>query len=115
MVTFPDPPDAPDGTFENPHPAVIVQNDSDNAQLQSTIVVPVTTGDDPDPISEVLLTPPDDDVEHPSIVVINQVTTVSIPDQIKDVDGDEEAWKLGQVSADSLREIEEKLAVVMSI
>lgn len=113
LVTFPDPDEAPEGTFENPHPAVVLQNNSDNAKLDSTIVIPVTSGDDAHPLCEVQLTPSRDDVENESIAVLNQITTVSIPDQIKDVDGDESAWKMGSISSKSMKDIEMKLEYVL--
>jgi mRNA interferase MazF len=115
LVNFPEPDDVDPGEFEKPHPAVVVQNNSDNRQKKSTIVVPVTSGTDPDPLTEVLLTPENDGVENRSIAILNQITTVSISGKIKDQGSDSGTWKMGEVHPDTMRDIENKLAYVLNL
>jgi mRNA-degrading endonuclease toxin of MazEF toxin-antitoxin module len=114
-VSFPEPSDIPDAEFEDPHPAVVIQNNSDNNQKDSTVVIPCTDGSDPDPLREVPLHPEKDGVEKMTKAVVNQITTVSIPGRIKDYSDDPDVWKMGEVSQDKMTEIEQKLDFVLGL
>lgn len=111
-VNFPD--DPPDAEFDDPHPAVVLQSDSENEQLDSTVVIPVTSGSDPHPLREVYLPAQSQGVENDSIAVLTQLTTVSVPDRIMDESEDEDVWKMGEVTPDKMEEIEEKLLYVLN-
>jgi len=113
LVTFPDPEDALEGEFENPHPAVVLQNTSANQKLRSTVVVPLTSGSDSHPLREVQLSPKRDGVENDSVAMLSKISSVSIDGRIKDEDEDEAAWKMGEVSAESMNEIEQKLRYLL--
>lgn len=114
-VTFPSADEGFDETIEDPHPAVVVQNDGLNANSDTTIVVPLTSGSDPDRLYEVKLTPPQDGVENESLAQIPQLTVVSIPEQIKDESEDESAWKEGEISDEKLNEIENKIEFLLCL
>lgn len=114
MVTFPQPDEIPDEEFENPHPAVVLQNDNDNHQRETTIVVPLTSGSNPDPLDEVLLTPSEDGVQNDSLAQLHMITAVSVPGRIFDGGGSPSAWKLGEASPKVMNEIENKLSLILS-
>jgi mRNA-degrading endonuclease toxin of MazEF toxin-antitoxin module len=114
-VSFPNPEDTFDGEFESPHPAIVLQNTSANNKLRSTIVIPVTSGSDTHHLREVQLTPEHDGVENDSIALLPKISCVSIQGRIKDESDDEAAWKEGQVSGETMNEIETKLSYLLAI
>lgn len=114
-VSFPNPEDTFDGEFESPHPAIVLQNTSANNKLRSTIVIPVTSGSDTHHLREVQLAPEHDGVENDSIALLHKISCVSIQGRIKDESDDEAAWKEGQVSGETMNEIETKLSYLLAI
>jgi mRNA-degrading endonuclease toxin of MazEF toxin-antitoxin module len=111
-VTFPDSGDSPDGEFEDPHPAVVMQRTGVNEDLDSTIVVPVTSSyDRVDRVREVELEPGVDGVEIHSVALLTKLTTVSIPERIRD----EPDWKMGEVSSKRLNDMEQRLGILLGI
>lgn len=113
-VSFPDADDIPDAEFEDPHPAVVIQNNNDNRRRDATVVIPCTDGEDPHPIFEVLLLPGEDGVDKKTKAVVNQITTVSIPERIKNISDDPDVWKKGEVRQEKMTEIENVLEYVVS-
>jgi len=64
-VTFPEPDDVPDEEFDNPHPAIVIQNDTKNHRLDSTLVIPLTTSQkSAEALSDVELSAASEDVEE---------------------------------------------------
>jgi len=116
-VTFPPADETPDAEFEDPHPAVVLQNDSENSSIDSTVVIPVTSRNDQTPhqLLEVLLTPERDGVENESIAKLTQITTVSIPGRIMDEGEDEAAWKMGEVSPETMEDLSNKLCYLLRL
>lgn len=114
-VTFPDDDDIPDEEFDNPHMAVVLQNDGQNSRRDSTIVVPISSGAATENLTEVDIPSYDEDVDEDSHAVLTQITTVSIPNRIKDEDEDPSAWKQGELSDERLSEIENYLASLLRI
>lgn len=115
MVSFPPAEDIPDEEFDDPHPAVVIQCDSENGRKETTVVIPISTGANPDALTEVKLQPGRDGVENESIVKLHQITTVSVSDRITEGYDDESAWKMGEVSAQAMAEIEDYLEYVLGL
>ena len=79
-VTFPDPEEVPEEEFENPHPAVVIQNDSRNHEYDTTIVAPLTTSQDSTQcLADVSVSSATEDVEKDSIAKLGMLTVVSVP------------------------------------
>jgi len=114
-VSFPSDDDIPDEEFDSPHPAVVLQNDGLNRRKDTAVVIPVTTGSNADTLSEVKLQPGRDGVENESIAKLHQITTVSISERIVEGYEDEAAWKEGEVSAQTMSDIENYLSYVLEI
>ena len=114
-VSFPDDEDIPDEEFDGPHPAVVLQNDGLNERKDTVVVIPVSSGSNADALSEVKLQPGRDGVENESIAKLHQITTVSISERIVEGYDDESAWKEGEVSAQTLSNIENYLGYVLEI
>lgn len=100
-VDFPDEDDIPSSEFDSPHPAVIVQNDTANNQLETATVVPVTTSGYEGNNYEVRLFPDRDGVEEESVAKANLIATVSIRDRIIN----EREWKMGEISPKKMDEL----------
>ena len=116
-VTFPDKDE--DEIFpeemDDPHMAVVIQTDDVNNALNSTVVIPITTGGVRNPLREVTIPPHDEDVEHQSKAVLTQITTVSVPGRIFDEGEDEAAWKQGVLSREKMNEIEDRLGYLFGV
>ena len=110
-VDFPDQDEIPDVEFDSPHPAVVVQNNTENNRLDTVTVVPVTTNPYQGADYEVQLFPEDDGVEETSVAKINLITSVSIQDRI----ANEEEWKMGEISAIKMDELEAAISSHLSI
>ncbi|RKD95650.1 type II toxin-antitoxin system PemK/MazF family toxin [Halopiger aswanensis] len=115
-VTFPDPDDIPDEEFENPHPAVVVQNDTRNQRYDTTIVAPLTTSQDsPEEFADVAVPSTSEGVEEDSIAKLGMLSTVSVPGRIMDQSENSDVWKMGELSASKMNEIEARLEVLLGI
>lgn len=115
-VTFPDDDDLPDEEFDNPHPAVVIQNDTENHHLDSTVVVPITTSKTTATEQfEVELRAPSDGVEDDGVATLDMISSVSVPGRIMEVSEDPEVWKMGEISVSKLNEIENRLEVLLSL
>lgn len=115
MVSFPNHDDHPDEEIDDPHPAVVIQTDHEN--LETATVIPVSDGTDrdADTLTEVELTPREDGVDKRSLALLHQITTVSIQDRIVEDFDDPSAWKMGEVSASSMDDIEDFLTYFLGL
>jgi mRNA-degrading endonuclease toxin of MazEF toxin-antitoxin module len=114
-VTFPDDDDIPDEEMDNPHMAVVLQNDGQNERRDSTIVVPISSGAATERLTEVDIPAYNEDVDVDSHAVLTQITTVSIPGRIKDQHDEPSSWKQGELSDDKMAEIESYLSSLLRI
>lgn len=115
-VTFPESDEVPDEVFDNPHPAIVVQNDSENERLDSTIVVPTTTSTTSESyFTSIELPAATEDVEEDCIAKPEMIATVSVPGQIMDESKDPDVWKMGELSASKMNDLEAALEVVLSL
>lgn len=115
-VTFPDPNDIPEEEFENPHPAIVIQNDSRNHEYETTIVAPLTTAQDTtQALADVKIPSASEDVEKDSIAKLGMLTTVSVPGRIMDKSENPETWKMGELSARKMNEIEQRLELALGL
>ena len=115
-VTFPDPEEVPEEEFENPHPAVVIQNDSRNHEYDTTIVAPLTTSQDSTQcLADVSVSSATEDVEKDSIAKLGMLTVVSVPSRIMEEGEDPETWKMGELSASKMSEIETRLDLVLGL
>jgi len=115
-VTFPDSEDVPDEEFDNPHPAIVIQNDTKNNRLDSTLVIPLTTSQsEPESLSDVKLSAASEDVKEDSVAKLEGITMVSVPKRIMEESTAPEVWKMGEVSASKLNEIESRLELVLGL
>lgn len=114
-VNFPDLKDIPDEEMDDPHMAVVIQNDGQNERRDTTIVVPISSGTAHDEYTEVDIREHSEDVDHDSHAVLPLTTVVSIEGRIKDVHDDESAWKQGELSDSTLHEIERNLKALLEI
>lgn len=113
FVDFPDKGTVPKEEFDDPHRAIVMQDDSQNKKVNSTIVVPISSRDskNPDTLTEVLLYPETDPVEHESLAQLRKVSTVSVPGRITN----KEEWKAGRASTSVMQDIELKVAYILSL
>lgn len=114
-VTFPEPEDIHPEEMDNPHPTVVLQADDMNNKLDSTVVIPISTNAVRDSLREVPIPAHNEDVEEDSKAVLTQITTVSVPGRIFDEGEEEEAWKMGELSADKMGEIEDRLGYLFGV
>jgi len=114
-VSFPNDGDQPRDLIDDPHPAIVLQNDGANERFDTTIVIPLTTGSGADRIYEVEVRPPKDEVDNPSLAQLTQLMVVSIPEQIKEDYDQKSAWCEGEVHEDTLNDIENQLNYVLGI
>lgn len=115
-VTFPDPEEVPDEEFENPHPAVVIQNNSRNHEYDTTIVAPLTTSQDSTKcLADVSVSSATEDVEKDSIAKLGMLTVVSVPGRIMEESENPETWKMGELSAGKMNEIENRLNLVLGL
>lgn len=115
-VTFPDPEEVPDEEFENPHPAVVVQNDARNHRHDTTIVAPLTTSQSgAEALADVQIVSTSDGVDEDCVAKLGMLSTVSVPGRIMDQSENPEVWKMGALSASKMNEIEARLEVVLGI
>lgn len=115
-VTFPDPNDIPEEEFENPHPAIVIQNDSRNHEYETTIVAPLTTAQETtQALADVKIPSASEDVEKDSIAKLGMLTTVSVPGRIMDKSENPETWKMGELSARKMNEIEQRLELALGL
>lgn len=115
-VTFPKPDNIPDEEFDNPHPSIVVQNDTKNHRLDTTVVVPLSTSQNgADMLSDVELSSASEEVENDCVAKLEMLTTVSVPGRIMEQSTDPEIWKMGEVSASKINEIESKLELVLGL
>ncbi|NHX37279.1 MULTISPECIES: type II toxin-antitoxin system PemK/MazF family toxin [Halolamina] len=115
-VTFPDPEDIPDEEFENPHPAIIVQNDTRNHRHDTTIVAPLSTSQSSEEeFADVAISSTSEEVDDDSIAKLGLLSAVSVPGRIMDQSEDPNVWKMGELSASKMSEIEARLEVLLGI
>ena len=109
-VNFIDSDESPPGEFEDPHPAVVVQQPSDNHK--GVVVAPVSSRDKQSWSREVKLpgTVPGLDVD--SVVILNLITTVSFERRVKIDDDNGDSWRLGKVPPEHMEEIQDKLGTL---
>lgn len=110
-VDFPEEDEIPDCEFDSPHPAVVVQNNSANHQLDTVTVVPITTNEYSGKDFEVQLFPDEDGVERQSVAKANLIASVSIQDRITN----EEEWKMGEIRPIKMDELEAAISSHLSI
>lgn len=114
-VTFPDSGCTPPQEMDNPHMAVVMQNDGLNKREESTIVIPITTGTSNDQLKEVDIPSYNEPVENDSKAVLTKMTVVSIPERIHDEGTDPSGWKEGKLSEKKMNEIENKLGWLLGV
>lgn len=115
-VTFPDPEDIPDEEFENPHPSVVVQNNTRNHRYDTTIVAPLSTSQaSEEEFADVAISSSSEEVEEDSIAKLGMLSMVSVPGRIMDESEDPNVWKMGELSAGKMNEIEAHLEVLLGI
>lgn len=114
-VTFPDSDEIPPEEMDNPHMAVVLQTDDMNNKLNSTVVVPISSGGVRDSLREVFIPSHSEDVDENSVAVLSQITTVSVPGRIFDESEDEAAWKQGELSREKMNEIEDRLGYLFGV
>src|SRR5699024_6253010 len=110
-VSFPDQNEIPPEEFDNPHPAIVIQNNSDNNSLDSTVVVPLTTNQNGEVrlLTDVRVSAATEDIDEDSTAKLNLLSSVSVPGRIFDEGENEGAWKIGEISPTKMTEIENKL------
>ena len=114
-VTFPDSEEIHPEEMNNPHMAVVMQNDGLNRREGSTIVIPITSGTSNDRLKEVDIPSYSEPVDHDSKAVLSKMTVVSIEGRIFDECEDPEAWKQGELSPEIMNEIENKLGWLLGV
>lgn len=115
-VTYPEPDDIPEEEFDNPHPSIVVQNDTKNHRLDTTVVIPLSTSQtNADSLSDVEFSATSEEVEDDCIAKLEMITTVSVPGRIMEQSTNPDVWKMGQVSASKINEIESKLELVLGM
>lgn len=114
-VTFPDSADIPSEEMDDPHMAVVLQTNDMNNKLNSTVVIPVSSGGVRDPLREVPIPAHSEDVDENSVAVLTQITTVSVPGRIFDEGEEEAAWKQGELSREKMNEIEDRLGYLFGV
>jgi mRNA interferase MazF len=65
-------------------PSLVLQNDAGNRAASTTIIAPLTTSYDPQNVApyEAELTAANTDVQQDSVVLLNQIRVVSVPDRV---------------------------------
>jgi mRNA interferase MazF len=65
-------------------PSIVIQNDAGNRAASTTIIAPLTTSYDPQNVEpyEAELTAARTDVQQDSVVLLNQIRVISVPDRI---------------------------------
>ncbi len=87
-------------------PALIISDDALNRSPAGLVIVtPVTTSDRRIP-AHVRVTPPDGGLDKPSVILVDQIRTIS---------KDRLGRRLGSVSETTLQEVEESLRLVLSL
>lgn len=115
-VTYPEPDDVPEEEFDNPHPSIVVQNDTKNHRLDTTVVVPLSTSQtSADTLSDVELSSASEEVESDCVAKLEMLTTVSVPGRIMEESTDPDVWKMGEISASKMNEVETKLELVLGL
>jgi mRNA-degrading endonuclease toxin of MazEF toxin-antitoxin module len=115
-VTFPDPEDVPEEEFENPHPAIVVQNDTRNHKYDTTVVAPLTTTQtSTEEFVDVEISSTSEEVDNNSIAKLGLLSAVSVPGRIMDQSENPDVWKMGELSASKMNEIEARLEVLLGI
>lgn len=115
-VTYPEPDDVPKEEFDNPHPSVVVQNDTKNHRLDTTVVIPLSTSQaSGEALSDVELSSSSEEVEDDCVAKLEMITTVSVPGRVMERSTDPEVWKMGEISASKINEIESKLELVLGL
>lgn len=115
-VTYPEPDDIPEEEFDNPHPSIVVQNDTKNHRLDTTVVVPLSTSQtSTDALSDVELSSASEEVESDCVAKLEMLTTVSVPGRIMEQSTDPDVWKMGEISASKMNEVETKLELVLGL
>lgn len=115
-VNFPDPDEIPDEEFDNPHPAIVVQNDTRNHRYDTTVVAPLTTSQDSaEEFVDVSITASAEDVDEDSVAKLGMLSTVSVPGRIMNESESPDVWKMGELSASKINEIEARLEVLLGI
>lgn len=115
-VTFPDPEDIPEEEFENPHPAVVVQNDTRNHRYDTTIVAPLSTSQtSEEEFADVAISSTSEEVDDDSIAKLGLLSAVSVPGRIIDQSEDPKIWKMGELSTSKMSEIEAHIEVLLGI
>lgn len=112
-VTFDE--DTPDAEFDDPHMAVVIQNNDRNEKLDSTVVIPISSRSLSDFLTEVELSSEIEGLTSDSIAILTQISTVSVPDRIFDEGDDESIWKAGEIPRDKITEIEHKLTYLLGV
>lgn len=115
-VTFPDPEEVPEEEFENPHPSVVVQNDTRNEKFEITIVAPLSTSQESEEeFADVGISSTGEGVEDDCIAKLGMLSSVSVPGRIMDQSDNPDVWKMGELSASKMNEIEAHMEVLLGI
>lgn len=102
--------------FDDPHPAIVIQNDSENESLDSTIVIPTTTSTTgATGFTDIELSTDTEDVEEDCVAKPEMIASVSVPGRIMDESEDPDVWKMGELSASKMNELESALEVILSL
>jgi len=90
-------------------PGIILQNNSDNQSLKTTVIVPTTTGSSGDAqyITTVFISSSSECVPEDSVALCNQIRVIDVEDR--------EDGYIGDLSNTKLREIERAVEVVIGI
>lgn len=93
----------------NPRPGIILQNDSNNHNLNTTIIVPTSRGarSEADYLDTIFIPGGSECLEEDSIALCTQIRAVDIDERLLD--------KLGEISPKKLREIEAGVLVCLSL
>ena len=90
-------------------PGIVLQNDSDNQQAKTTIIVPTTSGsiDEAQHLNTIFLEAGTADLPNDSIALCRQIRVVDIDERVLD--------KIGEMPNLELREIEASVEVVLGL
>jgi len=91
-------------------PGIVVQNDSENNELNTTIILPTTTGSREEArryLSMIFISSDKECLTQDSIALCNQLRVVDVDERFLDC--------IGEISPKKMREIEKGLQVVLDL
>jgi len=87
-------------------PAVILQNDIGNQYSSTTIVAPITSGEEAIFPVEVAVQPPEGGLANPSLILLSQIRTIDKRRLVK---------KLGELSADTMARVDRAALISLGL